>query len=198
MPRTVDHATRRREVTLVAADLVAAEGRSALTVRNVAYAAGYSTTIVSHYFDDISDLLHEVYQLAGDRARRRIDAVLAQDATDVRGLVEAVLPLDAERRQDWRIWFAFWSEAIAVPSFESEQRARARTTTARIRSCLRLLDQDGRIPVSTDIDLAADRLSTLIPGIAAGAIFDPARWSPGRQRRVLDAELASLGLAPAE
>ena len=57
MPKQVDHERRRRAVAAVAADLVAAEGRRALTVRNVADAAGYSTTVVSHYFDDLADLL---------------------------------------------------------------------------------------------------------------------------------------------
>lgn len=194
MPKNVDHASRRRDVTAVAAELIATQGRSALTVRNVANSAGFSTTIVSHYFDDISDLLHEVYEFATDRARCRIESVLARDATDVRGLIEAVLPLDDERQQDWRIWFAFWSEAVAVPTFTSEQRQRARITTQRIRACLQQLDSDGRLPASTDIALAADRLSALIPGIAAGAIFDPVRWTATRQRKILQDELGALGL----
>ena len=194
MPKTVDHAERRRDVTAVAAELVATEGRSALTVRNVATAAGQSTTVVSHYFNDISDLLHEVYEFAADRARRRIDAVLSDDPTDIEGLIEAVLPLDHERQQDWRIWFAFWSEAIAVPAFEAEQRERARTTTTRIRACLKRLRADGRVPATTDLARGANRLSALIPGIAADATFDPVRWTATRQRQVLRDELLSLGV----
>lgn len=194
MPRTVDHTQRRSDVTAVAAELVATRGRSALTVRNVAGAAGHSTTVVSHYFDDVSDLLHEVYEFATDRARRRIEAVLETDPSDVAGLIEAVLPLDQVRRQDWRIWFAFWSEALAVPAFAAEQRARARTTAKRIRNCLELLRTDGRLPERTDVSRAADRLSVLIPGIAADATFDPGRWTPTRQRQVLRDELLAIGL----
>jgi AcrR family transcriptional regulator len=40
VPKIVDHEQRRNEVTKVAAQLVIREGRSALTVRNVAAAAG--------------------------------------------------------------------------------------------------------------------------------------------------------------
>ena len=194
MPKTVDHTLRRRDVTAVAAELVADRGRSALTVRNVASAAGYSTTVVSHYFDDVSDLLHEVYEFAASRARRRIDAVLVNDPTDIEGLIEAVLPLDLERQQDWQIWFAFWSEAIAVPAFAADQRERARTTTKRLRTCLKLLQNAERLPATVDLTRAADRLSTLIPGLAADATFDPKRWTARRQRRVVRDELRSLGL----
>lgn len=194
MPKIVDHDERRREVTAVAADLIATQGRSALTVRNVATRAGFSTKVVSHYFADIGDLLHETYDFAAQRARGRIDVVLANDPTDVEGLIRAVLPLDDERRDDWRIWFAFWSEALASPALAEEQRARARNTTRRITTCLRNLAAAGSLPADADIDRAADRLGALIPGIAAEAIFDPVRWSPTRQRRVLGDELRSLGV----
>lgn len=194
MPKTVDHAERRRQVTAVAAELVATSGRSALTVRNVAAATGHSTTVVSHYFDDVTDLLHAVHGFAADRARHRIDAVIAHDPSDVEGLIESILPLDHERQQDWRIWFAFWSEAIAVPFLAGEQRERARTLTRRIRACLTCLRTADRLPAATDIGRAADRLAALVPGIAADATFDPTRWTASRQRRVVRDELHALGI----
>jgi AcrR family transcriptional regulator len=194
VPKQVDHEQRRHDVATVAAGLVAAHGRRALTVRNVADAAGYSTTVVSHYFDDLADLLHETYRLAVVRARRRVEVVLTDDPGDLRGLIEAVLPLDAEREADWRIWLSFWSEALSSPAFADEQRARTRSTTERIASCLRHLVDQGRLDSVVDIERAADRLSAMIPGIASEAIFDPQKWSTELQRRVVDDELAALGV----
>jgi AcrR family transcriptional regulator len=194
VPRKVDHEQRRSEVTSIAAELVARGGRGALTVRGVAEAAGCSTTVVSHYFDDMSHLLHETYALSVRRSRRRVDAVIALDPYDLVGLVEAVLPLDARRTDDWRIWLAFWGDALASSAFAREQRQRARTATRRFRTCLDLLVAQGRLPASLDTEVAADRISVLVPGIAAEAIFDPRRWTAARQRRVLLAELAALGL----
>ena len=96
MPRIVDAEARRREVTEVAANLLVNGGRGALTVRSVADAVGCSTTVVSHYFDDMADLIHEVYALAVERSGHRIRRVLDRDPADVVGLIEAVLP--ARRR----------------------------------------------------------------------------------------------------
>jgi AcrR family transcriptional regulator len=194
MPKVVDHDVRRAEVTAVAVALVVEGGRDALTVRGVADAAGYSTTVVSHYFTDMVELLHAVYSFAVERSRTRIGLVLAQDPADVAGLVEAVLPLDEERRDDWRIWFAFWSEALSSPTFADEQRGRAQAQQQRIERSLRVLRKQRRLPADVDIVDAAHRLSALIPGIAAEAIFDPKGWSAARQRRVLRSELALIGL----
>lgn len=194
MPRQVDHEQRRREVTQAAAALVAERGRQALTVRNVAEAVGYSTTVVSHYFDDMAELLHETYALAAARSRVRIDAVMAADPLDIIGIAEAVLPLDADRRADWRIWLAFWSEALASPELTADQRRRARGTTERFANCLRHLAEQGRISGDVDIHDAAGRLGALVAGIAAQAMFDPRGWPAARQRAVFAGELSLIGL----
>ncbi|MFN3219991.1 MAG: TetR family transcriptional regulator C-terminal domain-containing protein [Acidimicrobiales bacterium] len=195
VPRHVDHDERRRMVTMVAADLLAGHGRPALTVRNVAQAAGCSTTIVSHYFEDMADLLGQTNALAAERARARIDAVLAADPADIVGLIEAVLPLDDARRADWRVWLAFWSEALAVESFADEQRLRARTMVRRIERCLELRAQRDGLSGEADLSLAAHRLGALVQGIAAEALFDPRAWGPSRQRAVMRSELQLVGFS---
>ena len=192
MPRIVDHDQRRREVTRAAAKIVVNSGRGALTVRNVAAATGWSTTVVSHYFDDMADLFYETYSYATTRSRQRIDKVLATDPSDVAKLIEAVLPLDQERREDWKIWFAFWSEALSNPTYADEQSTRAATTRDRIKACLAAMRKKGEVRRNVDIDAAADRLAALIPGIASAATFDPKAWSAARQRAVLRSELALL------
>lgn len=180
-------------VTMVAADLLAEHGRPSLTVRNVANAAGCSTTVVSHYFEDMADLLAQTNALAAERARARIDAVLAADPGDIVGLIEAVLPLDDVRRADWRVWLAFWSEALAVESFADEQRLRARTMVRRIEACLEERARRDGLSAEADLSLTANRLGALLQGIAAEAIFDPREWGPSRQRAVMCSELRLVG-----
>lgn len=194
MPRYVDHEQRRREVTEVAAALVVAGGRQALTIRRVAEAAGHSTTVVSHYFADMDELLHETYSLAVARSRRRVDAVLDADPTDIVGLAEALLPVDAPRRADWRIWLAFWGEALGSKEFASEQRQRARRSADRIHRCLAALDAAGHVRDDVDLRAVADRLAALILGLAAEAVFDPRKWSGAAQRSAVTATLVGAGV----
>lgn len=194
MPKLVDHEARRAELVAVATELVARHGRAALTVRNLADALGTSTKVVSHYFDDMGELLHATYTAAADRARARLDAVIAADATDLQGLIEALLPLDDERHRDWLVWFAFWSEALTSEQLGADQRERARTTRRRLAAALRAAVAAGRLTEECDVDAAADRLSALIPGIAGQAVFDPTRWTSARQRAAVASELGLLGV----
>jgi hypothetical protein len=120
--------------------------------------------------------------------------VETRDPTNIRGLVEAVLPLDAERTDDWRVWFAFWSEALTSPAWATEQRARALATLQRFERCLATLAKQGRLNPGVNTRDAAGRLAALVPGLAAEAMFDPTRWTPARQRRVLRSELQLIGL----
>ena len=196
MPRQVDHEQRRREVTEVAAALVAENGRRALTVRSVAQAAGCSTKVVSHYFDDVTDLLYETYRFAASRSRARTEAVVAADPADVIGLAEAILPLDAVRTADWRIWLAFWSEALGSPELTADQRRRARSSAQRFATCLRCVTDEGRLDRQVDVDDAGPRLGALVAGVAAQAMFDPKGWPATRQRAAITGELVLLGFVP--
>jgi AcrR family transcriptional regulator len=197
MPRYVDHEERRREVTAAAAELLVQGGRAALTIRNVAEAVGCSTKVVSHYFTDMGELLHFTYTVAADRAQARVDAVLAADRLDLTGVLEALLPVDAARRADWTIWFAFWSEALTDERLRADQRRHARSTNTRIARILAgLVTERGR-PLACSVDEAAWRLGALVQGIAAQATFDPHHWTVARQRSVLAGELALLGLTDA-
>jgi AcrR family transcriptional regulator len=196
VPRYIDHDQRRRDVIVVATDLVVTGGRSALTIRSLAEAAGWSTKAVSHYFTDMAELLHATYTAAADRAKLRIDAVTAGDPTDVQGFVEALLPMDAERRRDWAIWFAFWSEALTSDRLGADQRERARSNTERIRRMLDRRRVEQRIDPACDVAEASRRLSALIPGVAGLAMFDPKQWTAARQREIVAGELRLLGVGP--
>lgn len=192
MARVVDREQRRQAVVEAARLLVVARGRGALTVRNVAEAVGFSTTVVSHYFTDMAELLHATYTKAARRSRRRVDAVLEADPVDLVGAIEAVLPLDEERREDWKVWFSFWSEALADPVFAEAQRERSRGTIERYRRILDDLVAAGLGLRCRSLE-AAQRLTALVQGIAAQAMFDPEHWGPERQREMVRGELDLLG-----
>src|SRR6476660_7853014 len=74
MPTYVDHHARRLQVTEVAAEIVAARGVEALTVRAVAAATGFSTAVVSHYFLDKRDLLRSTFRAAANRSTSRFES----------------------------------------------------------------------------------------------------------------------------
>lgn len=192
MPRYVDHAARREFVARVAADLAADEGLEAMTVRRVAEAAGFSTTVVSHYFTDRRDLMVTTYRAAAARSSDRFDAALVDSDEPLQSCLEALLPLDDDRRRDWRIWFAFWALATADPQLGAEQLDRVRSARVRITRVLERERERGRIRSDLDVTDVGYRLLVLVHGVGTQAVFDPEYWTPARQRGAVAEQLTTL------
>lgn len=190
MPKYVDHHARRLLVTEVAAEIVAARGVEALTVRGVAAAAGFSTAVVSHYFLDKRDLLRSTFRAAANRSTARFESAAAADRRSVLSCLEALLPLDDDSRRDWRVFVAFWGTAASDEELAMEQRDRVRSARTRIEHLLAELTHAGRS--APQLRLVARSLLTLVQGIATQAVFDPGDWTPRRQCEQLRVGAAAL------
>jgi AcrR family transcriptional regulator len=190
MPKYVDHTTRRQFVTDVAADIIAVHGVEALTVRNVAAAAGFSTAVVSHYFADKRDLVRSTYRAASNRSTARYEAAVAAPQRTISSCLEALLPLDEPSRRDWRVFVAFWGTAAGDEELSIEQRQRVRSARRRIRDLV--VEHGYAERGSTSAAAAARALLTLVQGIASQAVFDPEDWTSGRQTEELRRGLAAM------
>jgi AcrR family transcriptional regulator len=186
MPAIIDHDARRATLAEVAADLIAAEGLEAATVRRLAVAAGFSTKVVSHYFTDKRALLLMTYRFAADDSARRAERTRPVEGADARAHVLSLLPLEPVMLRNWKVWFAFWGFAISDDEFAGEQRrqvvrARMQLSEALVRDhAFRRLDEPAR-------ERAARELITLVIGIALQATFDPDDWPAARQAQpILD------------
>jgi TetR/AcrR family transcriptional regulator, transcriptional repressor of bet genes len=191
MPARADHEQRRRHVARIAADLVAAGGLAAATHRRIAEASGSSTTVVSHYFSDKRDLVQATYTEVGDRVASRLEA--ARDSADpLQSTLEALLPLDEDRRQDWRLLFTFLGLAATDADLTAEQRSRATSARSRIEQAIVRQQQAGHLRMDIDTEAAGRFLLAVVLGIGMQALFDPADWTQDRIRYTLHRALADL------
>lgn len=187
MTLAIDHEDRRDKLSMIAADLIGREGLGAVTFRNVAAAAGFSTKVVSYYFTDKSDLMLRVF---GDAARRSdllVKAAIARDPVDLRGMLEAYLPLDAGRLRDWRVFLSFWDLALSEKSFFDRQLFWLNYARATIAGILGNRKAAG-LPDHADPG-EAPRLLMIVQGIASQAIWGEPMWSADGQRAALAHEL---------
>jgi AcrR family transcriptional regulator len=189
MPRYVDHDARRRHIAATAAELVGTRGLEALTFRNVAEAAGSSTTVLTHYFADKRDLLQFTFEVVAERSGARFDKAQRHGGS-LRECLEALLPLDPERQTEWRLLTCYWGMAVSDPNLAQAQARHVRSAQHRIESLLR---QHYWPVAGADPEVVARRLVTLVHGLGAHSALDPDHWSPADQRRVLADELSSLG-----
>lgn len=191
MPAAIDHETRRIALAEVAADLVAAGGAEAATVRAVAAAAGFSTKAVTHYFPDKRALMLLTYRHAALSSQVRTDASQPEGRADIAALLRALLPTETKVERDWRVWFSFWGLAIADPEFAAEQRGRMREFVGRIAECLARDPAFAHLAVDA-LPEAASALFAALVGIVTQAIFDPDGWPAARQVDAIERELARI------
>lgn len=187
MPAAVDHDEMREAIARIAADLVATRGLDAATIRQVAATAGYSTTVVTHYFANKRDMMLAAYRHAAESTQRRFDALAADCSSDPLSRLEILLPIDGEGRRAWRVYLQFWPLADHDEELRAEQRWWSGNGTALIRKALlqerpEIHDADGKATIA---------LSALL-GVAIQATFDTDGWPAERQRAMWQAQCRLL------
>ncbi len=194
MPRLVDHAQRRHQLAAAACAVVARAGLAGLTMRDVAAEAHCTTGMVTHYFDDKRQLLlaalEEASRAVGERILARVRSAPAEPARPmalVRSVLEESLPLDEVRRNEWRIWIAYWGAAINDDALHVEHVERYDQWR---RALVLVLEAAGLDPAGASH--AAESLMIAVDGIGVHATFDPAAWPPQRQLAELDRNVDAI------
>jgi AcrR family transcriptional regulator len=195
MPKLVDHEARRGEVAAAACRVLAERGCDGATIREVAREVGCSTGVLAHYFADKAEMLGYALKRAGEQTGARMDVRIASAATAaeaLRAVLDEALPLDAVRRDEWRVWIAFWGEAIGDAELAELQRARYSIWRGRVRTLLERGMEDGSLVATTDPDFDTARLIAFVDGLGIQATFEPRLMPASKQRALIDAELDRL------
>lgn len=187
VPAPVDHDSKRREVARIAAGLIADEGLDGATIRRVAAAAGFSTTVITHYFATKRQLLLAAYRYLAEIAQARFDAAAAERPLDLVNCLETLLPLDEESRRAWRVYFEFWPMANRDDDFAREQQWWNRNAVNFAASLVR-----GKCLDSEDADRKAQLVLSALQGIALQSMFDPEQWPPTKQRAMLRSHVSLI------
>ena len=109
----------------------------------------------------------------------RFDTAM-RDGAGLQACLEAWLPLDSDRLDDWRVIIAFWGVAVADPDLAAVQDGHVRRARGRVSRHLSGGDSASR----------AHQIVALTLGIALQSVFGPI--SARRQRQLLGEGLARL------
>jgi TetR/AcrR family transcriptional regulator, transcriptional repressor of bet genes len=196
VPKVVDHEQRREELAGAVWRLAARDGLDAVTIRGVAAEAGWSTGALHHYFSDKEELLLFAFKIVADRVGRRVAAARAEASEPLelaRALLAIGLPLDAERRDETRLWFAFLGLALTRPALARAQRLAYEQWRRIVADALREARERRDIDEDVDVEREAAALVALVDGLAVQASFDPLCLDVD----LVDERLAELRRAPA-
>ena len=189
MARTVRNPGARTRVIEAAWRVVAAEGVHQATMRRIAAEAGVTTGFVTHYFDDKQSLVADAVRHNNRRASDRVAAGIGENRglVALEAAVEAMLPIDADRRQEWQVGLACWGPTTPGEQAVEELRSGWRSLEKLLAMLLRQAVDDDELPAAIDIDYEAGRLVALIAGVGMLAgIESPARIRRDAKRMLVD------------
>jgi AcrR family transcriptional regulator len=194
LARTIRNPESRTRIVEAAWRVVAAEGVHGATMRKIASEAGVTTGFVTHYFDDKQAVLVEVLRFNNLRARDRVVAGIGESRglVALEGAVEALLPIDASRRQEWQVGIAAWG-----PTAPGEQAAEAlrggwQYLEQLLAGLLKQAIEDEELPDTVDVRYEAARMVALIAGVGMLAGIDKPERIRRDAKRMLADQLASL------
>ncbi len=195
MPKIVDHDLMRERVAEATWRVIAQSGIDSATTREIAKEARCSTGVLAHYFQDKDEMLLFALRLATMRTARRMQEHLANAGEGVgtlRNVLQEALPIDKERRLEWRIWVSFWGRAACSVSLAKEQKRRYVEWRSFVLGLISECRQTGELRSDVDPSDEADSLIALVDGLGMQATLEPRRLPPKRLLAIVDRYIASL------
>jgi AcrR family transcriptional regulator len=189
MPRIVDTAKRRAEISAAAIRILSKGGPSALTLRSLAAELKGSITLVTHFFANRDDLFEAI-----------VDDYVACYASELAEMERDFPPLPRLRR------FLAWLIPIDERDREREAGRIALNGLRGEKSIDHFFDAIDRrmreliaahlgpLMDPSDIPQAVDFLRACTNGITLSTIEHPKLWTEARQMAVIDTAIRALGL----
>ena len=181
------------------------DGVVGASVRAVAKEAGLSVGSVRHFFASHNQLLLFAVEELVEQARRRIEAgtgarmtLLAegQPLAAVAALLEEVLPLDAERRTEAKVWAAFTTPPATNPEIATIREQVDDGVRELCRNAFDALQELGRLHADRDRRIEMARIHAMLDGLTIHLTLEPARLDPDIVRPIVLTHLGELSSAP--
>src|SRR5262249_13216813 len=191
MARTADHEQRPRQIAEAVLHIVAERGLDEVSVARVAAEAGVSVGLVQHYFATKDAMLLCAFRSIADQFAKRAariprDGSLGQIMLHV---LAELLPLDARRAAEVRIWLAFCARAAVVPALAAVQAEYLAEQRMLLAATILEAQARGESPAGLDAEREAALLAAFVDGLANQAHNDPHGLPPSSLEALLGAYL---------
>jgi AcrR family transcriptional regulator len=170
VPKRVDPEERRQIIAAAVYEVIGERGWEAVSLRDVASAAGVSMGQVQHYFTTKTDML--LFALGYNRARvmARLQQELAAlpvptQREQIRAAVRVSLPLDEPSRQEAIVNIAFLSAATVTPAYSQLLRDEYAGVLELAEAQLRAAAENGELRDGVDLRHEAAALFFLLDGL---------------------------------
>jgi len=194
----IARAGREAELTDALLRVATERGLDAVSVREVAAAAGVSIGTVQHYFPTKTAMLEAAMAHMTAAVTDRIQALdrtgSVRDVT--RRVLLELLPLDERRAAEVRVWLVFVLRSAFEPGLRTVQEQTAALVHDAVTGLVRAGQAAGEVPRTRDAEIEASLLLAVVDGLTLQAAAEPVGRSRQWVVELLDLALARLFRTP--
>lgn len=165
MPKRVDHEQRRSFIAEAVRRIAADRGLEAVSLGEVATEAGVSKGQVQHYFPSKDAMLRHATTTLRAQVERRLTTAPTPDLAGLRERAIALLPLDAEGRDEALVANAFLARALKDEEIAARFRAGHAQLRAEFGARIAEAQEAGTVAPGLVAEQEADLLLSLIAGL---------------------------------
>lgn len=166
MPKRVDHEERRRLIAGAVRRIAADRGLEAVSLGEVAAAAGISKGLVQHYFPTRDAMLRYATGTLRDQVEDRIGV-----PATLRDVVVALLPLDEAGRTEALVANAFLVRALKDEEIADRFRTGHAQLTEALAAMVAAAQSDGTLAPDLDPAREADLLLAVVGGLGDAVLL---------------------------
>ncbi len=177
--RTASKEARRQQLIQATIKCISKRGIGGTTLGEVANEAGLSQGIVNLHFKSKDNLLNETLRWVAEEYKSQFEKTLEKSGPGAEDKLLALMELDLRPsvcdRHKLAVWFAFWGEAKAVPTYQRICEAYDREYDEVIgRLCEQIIKDGGYQEI--DARTVTEALSSMTDGLWLSCLISPKSW----------------------
>jgi AcrR family transcriptional regulator len=174
--RTATRDERRQQLIQSTIKCISRKGIGSTTLGDVAQEAGLSQGIVNLHFTSKDNLFNETLQFLAEDYKAQFDGTLEKSGPEAADKLLALMEMDLKSsvcdRQKLAVWFSFWGEVKAVPTYQKLCEAYDRGyDEVIIDLCQTVIDQGEYRNVNAQT--VTDALSSMTDGLWLSCLVSP-------------------------
>jgi AcrR family transcriptional regulator len=199
-PSGDDKVGRRTKIIAATLRVLSREGIRGATMRAIAREMGLTTGVISHYFKDKDELMHEALQTCFDPTIVALEQAAAADDRwqAFSTLFLTQVPLYVASRSRGRMWIGLLIQIEDEPNLWSTYKSRYAWCRKQVEQLIKACQKGGHIRADIDTTVETARLLALIDGLMMETIGEPTRLTKRFVTKILSAHIEALRPALAE
>ena len=193
--RALSRARRRQQLIEATIKCIARKGLGSTTLSDVATEAGLSQGIINLHFESKDNLLAETLRSLAEEYDDQFMRTLHDEPDDPAAALLALMEMDLKSpvcdRRKLAVWFAFWGEVKAVPTYQKICAERDQKYGAVMLELTDAIIRNGGYE-SIDAQIVVDGLSSMTDGMWLSCLVNPKTFDAVAARRTVRHYLATV------